>query len=50
MNFIELKKNLYLYSISNLPLAPSKTVDKMWHIFILFSKDYRVFCNKYFNK
>ena len=26
---------------------PSKEVDELWHLFILFTKDYREFCQKY---
>lgn len=47
--FHELKKFLYICSISKEPLAPSKEIDNIWHTFILFSKDYRNFCSIYLN-
>lgn len=44
MYFMELKKFLFLCSISEERLAPSKEIDKIWHSFILFTKDYRFYC------
>lgn len=42
--FIEMLKFLYLCSISEKSLSPSKAIDKMWHTFILCTKDYAKFC------
>lgn len=48
--FNELKKYLYLCSISNKKLAPSEEIDKIWHTFILFTKDYRFYCSNYLGR
>lgn len=48
--FIEVKKFLYLCSSSNETLAPSAEIDKIWHTFILFTKDYRQYCMHFLGK
>jgi len=48
--FSELKKFLYLCSNSNETLAPSQEIDKIWHTFILFTKEYRLYCLNYLGK
>lgn len=42
--FLELKKFLYLCSSTKEKLAPSLEIDKIWHTFILFTKEYRSYC------
>lgn len=42
--FLEVKKFLYLCANTTLTLAPSAEIDKIWHTFILFTKDYRQYC------
>jgi hypothetical protein len=46
--FGEFKKYANLVNITNerLPMG-SESVDKVWHQFILFTKEYTNFCNKY---
>lgn len=48
--FIEVKKFLYLCSSSDEVLAPSTEIDKIWHTFILFTKDYRLYCMHFLGK
>jgi hypothetical protein len=43
-HFVELKKFLYLCATSDLPCAPSKALDNIWHEFILHTRDYQDFC------
>jgi hypothetical protein len=43
-HFEECKKFLFLCSISEIPLSPSERIDKIWHEFIMFTKDYNNFC------
>lgn len=43
--FEDMKKFLYLCTISDEPVCPSPTIDEMWHNFILFTQDYRQFCD-----
>lgn len=45
--FNEVKKFLLLCSISENTYTPSKEIDKIWHTFILFTRDYRFFCKNY---
>ena len=61
--FIELKKWLWLCALNyedklnNKPNTPhcitsiesTRIIDEMWHMFILFTKDYKEFCEQYFN-
>ncbi len=42
--FLEVKKFLYLCANTTHRLAPSIELDKIWHVFILFTKDYRLYC------
>lgn len=39
---------LYLCGTNNEHFAPPETIDEAWHHFILFTKDYAVFCKRYF--
>ena len=48
--FCELKKYLIGCSISDEKCVPSDVVDKAWHLFIIHTKLYMDFCNKYFGK
>ncbi|HMT27285.1 MAG TPA: hypothetical protein PKD96_03200 [Candidatus Absconditabacterales bacterium] len=47
IHFEECKKFLYLCSITDRSLSPSKVLDEIWHTFILFTKDYANFCSQY---
>lgn len=44
VHFEECKKFLYLCSISDVALSPSERIDKVWHEFIMFTRDYQNFC------
>lgn len=48
--FEELKKYLFLCSITKEKLAPSPEIDKIWHTFLLFTKDYRFYCSNFLGK
>lgn len=48
--FIEVKKFLYLCSNTTEKLAPSAEIDKIWHTFILFTKEYRQYCIHFLGK
>jgi hypothetical protein len=48
--FSEVKKFLYLCAKTSDRLAPSDEIDKIWHTFILFTKDYRYYCMNYLGK
>lgn len=48
--FIEIKKFLYLCANTTDRLAPSAEIDKIWHTFILFTKDYRQYCVHFLGK
>jgi hypothetical protein len=48
--FIELKKFLYLCGNTSEKLAPSSEIDKIWHTFILFTKEYREYCMHFIGK
>ena len=48
--FVEIKKFLYLCSSSSQALAPSSEIDKIWHTFILFTRDYRKYCVHFLGK
>jgi hypothetical protein len=48
--FMELKKFLYLCANTNQTLAPSVEIDKIWHTFILFTKEYRNYCTQFLGK
>ena len=42
--FQEIKKFLFLCANTTDRLAPSAELDKIWHTFILFTKEYRQYC------
>lgn len=47
--FLELKKYFLLNEITGLSLSMTSTqVDEVWHQFILFTKQYHTFCEKFF--
>ncbi len=48
--FIEVKKFLYLCSNTKEKLAPSAEIDKIWHTFMLFTKDYEQYCMHFLGK
>jgi hypothetical protein len=48
--FRELKKYLLICAITKKSIMPSKSIDKIWHEFILFTKDYSEFCQLAFKK
>ncbi|HLO55475.1 MAG TPA: hypothetical protein VK169_14370 [Saprospiraceae bacterium] len=48
--FFELQRFLYLCSLSTKKLAPSKELDKIWHTFLLFTKDYKHYCLNHLGK
>ena len=48
--FQEVKKFLYLCANTSDRLAPSAELDKIWHTFILFTKEYRMYCEKFLGK
>ncbi len=48
--FIEVKKFLYLCCNTTEILAPSFEIDKIWHTFILFTKEYRLYCINFLGK
>lgn len=46
--FLEMKKFLISVAFYGKPVSPSKEIDKMWHAFILYTRDYTEWCQKYF--
>lgn len=54
--FSEMKKFLYVSEIGQQKSIlieideATQVIDRMWHHFILFTQDYKVFCNRYFGK
>ena len=48
--FQEVKKFLFLCANSSARLAPSIEIDKIWHTFILFTKEYRQYCLQFLGK
>jgi len=42
----------FLWLCGNEPgkFSPSQKIDEAWHRFILFTKDYHEFCNRFFGK
>ncbi len=54
--FSEMKKFLYVSEIGqqeSIQIEIDETtqiIDKMWHHFILFTEDYKAFCNRFFGK
>lgn len=47
--FAETMKVLYIASLSEKPLAPKPLVEEMWATFVIFSEDYRSFCQTHFD-
>ncbi len=43
---IEYKKFVYLATVSDFQVTPSKIIDQVWHEHLLFTKAYRDFCNE----
>lgn len=48
--FKEIKKFLYLCANTTDKLAPSEEIDKIWHSFILFTREYRLYCTYFLGK
>lgn len=48
--FEETKKFLVIMAVMNTPISPSSALDEMWHHFILHTRDYAEFCQKYFGR
>lgn len=54
--FSEMKKFLYVSEIGQQQSIlieideTTQIIDKMWHHFILFTEDYRIFCDRFFGK
>ena len=48
--FDDLKKFLYIASLTGKPLRPTLAIDEAWHEFILFTRDYQEFCSECFGK
>jgi hypothetical protein len=48
--FEDTKRFLYLCGTVSEPLAPSAPIDECWHHFILFTREYAAFCNRYFGR
>lgn len=46
--FGEMKRFLYLCATNTVSLAPPEEIDEIWHNFILFTVDYRAFCEDQF--
>lgn len=45
--FLEVKKFLFLCTCTKEKLAPSQEIYKIWHTFLLFTKEYRLYCIKF---
>jgi hypothetical protein len=48
--FEDTKKFLYICGTYNGYWSPSKDIDEGWHAFILFTRDYAEFCEKYLGR
>jgi len=48
--FDDVKRFLYLCSTTEGHLAPTKHIDEGWHHFILHTKDYALFCERFFGR
>jgi len=48
--FDDLKRFLFLCATHREKLGPTDRIDEAWHNFILFTKDYRNFCNRLLGK
>lgn len=45
--FEDLKKWMYLCTVSSVALSPPKMIDEAWHNFLLFTMEYKRFCDEY---
>ena len=48
--FEDTKQFLYLCDVLPGSYCPTKTIDEGWHAFILFTKDYALFCQNYLGR
>ncbi len=48
--FDDTKKYLCLCAVSDKPIAPPAAIDRGWHEFLMYTKDYQEFCIKHFGK
>lgn len=48
--FDDLKRFLWLSTVTNGPIAPSPVIDDAWHVFIFFTADYADFCSGLFGR
>lgn len=48
--FQDMLRFLFLCGTQNQVLSPSEAIDQAWHHFILFTQDYRKFCQQFFGK
>jgi hypothetical protein len=48
--FEDLKRFLFIAGTTKEPMAPPERIDEAWHHFILFTRDYEDFCEKFFGK
>jgi hypothetical protein len=46
--FMEVKRFLCLHALADGPISPPLKVDEGWHHFILFTEDYKEFCEEFF--
>ena len=46
--FSDVKKYLYLVVTTGRKLAPTQAIDIGWHEFVLYTRDYAGFCNRFF--
>lgn len=43
----EYRKFMYLKAVTELPLTPSVVVDSVWHMHILYTRNYQAFCRDF---
>jgi hypothetical protein len=48
--FDDTKRYLYLCSVSKESLAPTWIIDECWHEFILYTREYAGFCQRWFGR
>jgi hypothetical protein len=48
--FADMKRFLFLCGTTKGPFAPTNKIDAAWHHFILFTRDYMSFCEKFFGR
>ncbi len=46
--FADMKRYLYLCTISGEKLAPTPKIDAAWHEFLMYTRDYTCFCQQMF--